>query len=190
MFLSQIPPALNDNCWEAITGFLNVQFLIALLPVCHSMKICIARRIRLFETMTLKIQRSYRGYSTRLRMIIFSLCTTFDPEFEDDAWDDIMSEPHWETDHVQSWYPGHMIRRKIENARRTIQGAFLPNGAYELESVGVVRTMNSYISDRCTGHPNSKSLFRDKIFLDTEFFPCADLCPTYKTIRLVYAWCK
>jgi len=182
---------LNDNCWDTIVGFLTFPILIALLPVCHSMNLYVTQRIRLFEKMTLIIQRSYRGYSVRLRMIIFSMCNTFDPVFDDYAWDDEMCAPHWETDRVQSWWRGHMLRRKIENARRTIRGAFLPNGAYDLESTGVVTTMNSYIKNRLdTMHPNSKSLFRHIVFLDTGFFPCSDLCPTYKKVQLVYAWCK
>lgn len=134
----------DDDCWDIIVTGIELDSLADALLVCHSMNDKIICRVLIYTQMIIRIQRSYRGYSSRARMIIHSIFFTYD----------------------QWFLPNHKTRRKVENARRTIRGAFEANGTRHVLGDS---PMYAWIKKR-HGAVNSKDLFRSVILKNTLFF--------------------
>ena len=159
----------DDDCWDIIVTGIEQDSLADALLVCHSMNDKIICRVLIYTQMIIRIQRSYRGYSSRARMIIHSIFFTYDPVL-DDIWN---SGNTWDTYGVQWFLPNHKTRRKVENARRTIRGAFEANGTRHVLGDS---PMHAWIKKR-HGAVNSKDLFRSVILKNTLFFPIIEHLP-------------
>ncbi len=131
---------LSAQITDPIMPFFRLPTLLTMRAVCKEQGAQVKLEIARLSRAATLIQKNYRSWALRVRLVCVSIYITFDPhddphnEWDFDNHDDTESEPGWCGFQVHSSNPDHIRQRKLCNRARIVAYGKQPGKGFEIST--------------------------------------------------------